>query len=103
MPRLVPEVEDRRLTFSCTWRPGAASNKSDSRFMISRTAARARGVDLPPQHRTHHNTKSESLICSPVDGPSPPGLWESGNPAPFAGFPSGVEKLFLLFHACLLY
>ncbi len=58
------------------------------------------GIGLTcPQHRTLHNTTSGLFTCSTVVIPSPPGLWESGNPAPFAGFPSGVEKLFLLFHA----
>ena len=32
-------------------------------------------------------------------GPPSPRLWESGNPAGFAGFPSGGEKWFVLFHA----
>src|SRR5258708_22331446 len=43
--------------------------------------------------------RSTRYVRFRVDGPSLPRLWESGNPAPFAGFPSVVENLFLVFHA----
>src|SRR5882762_1849809 len=43
--------------------------------------------------------RSTRYVRFMVDGPPPSGLWESGNPAPFAGFPSAVEKpAFGLFH-----
>ncbi len=43
--------------------------------------------------------RSTRYVRFKVDGSPPPRLWESGNPAPFAGFPSAVENLFLVFHA----
>src|ERR1700689_796720 len=42
--------------------------------------------------------RSTRYVRFKVDGPSPSRLWESGNPAPFAGFPSAVENLLLVFH-----
>jgi hypothetical protein len=52
-----------------------------------------------PNLRTGQTTTSGLLAASLVERP-PPWLWESGNPAPFAGSPSGVGKsLCRLFHA----
>src|ERR1700674_100167 len=42
--------------------------------------------------------RSTRYVRFKLDGPPPSWLWESGNPALFAGFPSAVETLFLGFH-----
>src|SRR5258708_15899112 len=42
--------------------------------------------------------RSTRYVRFKVDGPPPSRLWESGNPAPLAGFPSAVGTLPLGFH-----
>src|ERR1035437_971340 len=42
--------------------------------------------------------RSTRYVRFKVAGPPPSWLWESGNPAPFAGFPSVVGTLLLGFH-----